>query len=329
MDLSFPHRRSLVSLGSTRRPRPALRAIFGAAVVASILTLALGCDKRASDAPKEASQTSLAGKPRTLLFVFGDRADPRVLPLATLVDGKIKPLQLDASGWRGFDQLYFPAGAHLSVYHDGKPMGEAVVRRGMWEGTNALYKLPSCQALRPLAAVTVANAPADAVMLELIATSDPLAGAPQRGGVTAADLDSARAFISRVGQREGLTNAARAELDQVVTAIHTGVTTRPSLVGTYIDRASGTGSPRHVFALGDYNDSTKAYVQSFVHVPGESREFRRYIDHVDLTGDGQDEIVVEGTGLSGDSYLVFLQYRINRWREIARGATSWCVDPKA
>ena len=316
-----------------RLPRPStrigwsnLRAIFGATVVASILTLAVGCDKRGA---AEIQQTSLAGKPRAVLLLFGDRTDPRVLPLATVSDGQIKPISLDADGWRNFDKLYFTAGAALALYQDGKAVGNAVVRRGMWLGRDALYRLPNCRALRPLAAVTVDSTVNSAVMLELISTSDPLAPAPPRGATTEADADSARVLTARIAQHEGLTNAARGELSLIVNAIQTGATAHPTLVGSYLERGSGvTGKPRHVLAIGDYTEATRSYTQSFVHVPGDTaREFRRFIDHVDLTGDGIDEIVLEGWRTGGDSFLVFMQYKDNHWREVARGANNWCADP--
>ena len=277
---------------------------------------------------KTLAQTSLTNKPRTLFFLFGDKSDPRVLPLATLADGKIKPIVLDAAGWRKFDELYFTAGARLPLLEGGVPVGDAVVRRGMWDGKDPLYTLPGCQALRPLGAVTLSGNPTSAVMLELLATSDPLPATPTRPAATKADHDSAAALAVRIGQHEGLTNAARSELNQVLTVLPTGTTSRPTLLGSYMERGSGVnGKPRHVFILGDYSDSTKSYVQSYLHVPGDTaREFRRLIDHADLTGDGVDEIVLEGWRNGSDSYLVFMQYRIGRWREVARGATSWCAD---
>ena len=149
-------------------------------------------------------------------------------------------------------------------------------------------------------------------------------------GISAYYHDSAAALAIRIGQHEGLTNTARSELNQVLTVLPTGTTSRATLLASYMEKGSGVnGKPRHVFILGDYSDSTKSYVQSYVHVPGDTaREFRRLIDHADLTGDGVDEIVLEGWRNGGDSYLVFMQYRIGRWREVARGATSWCADPQ-
>jgi hypothetical protein len=305
-----------------------LRAIFGSVVVASILSLAAGCDKRDASRPRGPLQTSLANKPRALFFVFGDRSDPRVLPVATLHDGKITPIHLDSDGWRNFDHLYFGADAKLPVYEDGVQLGDAVIRRGMWDGTQPLYRLPGCKSPRPLAAATLTGAPSPDVMMELLATSAPLDTRGTRPVPTKADSDSASAFATRVAQHEGLTRAARGELDEVLKILPAGATAHPTIVGSYMERGSGvTGKPRHLFVIGDWSDTTKSYVQSFTHVPGDSaREFRRLIDHADLTGDGVDEIVLEGWQNGGDSYLIFLRYQLGHWREVARGATSWCAD---
>jgi hypothetical protein len=52
------------------------------------------------------------------------------------------------------------------------------------------------------------------------------------------------------------------------------------------------------------------------------------IDHADITGDGVDELLLEGWRNGGDSYLLFLRFTNGKWSEMARGGTSWCADPK-
>ena len=167
-------------------------------------------------------------------------------------------------------------------------------------------------------------------MNQLLLDKQTITASPWSGeaDICPADEDSASAVLVRVGQREGLTTTARSELDVQSMALSTGATAHPTLVGAYMERGSGVnGKPRHLFALSDYSDSAKAYAKSFVHVPADSaREFRRLIDHVDLTGDGVDEMVLEGWKLGSDSFLVILKYSNGQWREIARGATSWCAD---
>src|SRR3954466_12600177 len=89
--------------GERRSPMGArqLRAIFGVAVLATILTATAGCDKQAETA-EVVHRTSLANKPNIVFLLFGDQADPRVLPVATTIEGQVAPVALDAQGWRDF-----------------------------------------------------------------------------------------------------------------------------------------------------------------------------------------------------------------------------------
>ena len=53
--------------------------------------------------------------------------------------------------------------------------------------------------------------------------------------------------------------------------------------------------------------------------------FRRYVDHLDITGDGVDEIMLEGWRYGANSYLVVLRYADGRWQEALRTRENWCV----
>jgi hypothetical protein len=294
-----------------------------------MLIAAVGCDKRAEgEPPPQQLQTSLAGKPTVLFLLFGDRSDPRLLPIATIGHGRATPITLDAGGWRNFDQLYFKAGAQMAVYQDGGSIGNAVVRRGMWEGSDPLYKLPGCKALRPLAAATLPNGPTSA-SIELLSTSDPLPGQPPRPEITKADEDSARALAARAGPVGGLSASDQADLDLSVRAIRTGATSKPTLIASFMERGTGgTAKQRHLFAIGDAEGPAGGYALTFTHTARDSApEFLRMIDHADITGDGVDEIILEGWRAGGDSYLVIMHYQNGRWHEMARGANSWCADP--
>jgi hypothetical protein len=312
--------------------RPAarrLRAIFGGAVAASILTAAVGCDKRAGGEAPTRLYTSLVGKPTVLFLLFGDRLDPRLLPVATIGHGHVTPITLDPSGWRNFDQLYFKAGTQVPVYRNGDAFSNAEVRRGMWGGREPLYSLPGCRALRPLAAATLPSPPPDVVTLEMIATSDPLPPGAPHPAVAKADLDSARAVAARVAKHGAFAGGGLDDLELTVYAISTGATKRPTLVASYMERgAESMSHPRHLFVLADSSGPSGDYVSSYTHLAKDSvPEFRRLIDHVDVTGDGVDEIVLEGWKSGGDSFLVIMKYVNGKWTELARGANSWCADP--
>jgi len=296
--------------------------------VATILTAAVGCDKRAHgeslDAPMR-RQTSIAGKPTVLFQLFGDPADPRLLPVAVMGHGRLTPITLDADGWRTFDRLYFKAGSRVTIYRGGTPLTAAVVRRGMWNGGPPLYRLRRCRAPIPMAAATLDPVPADKASIDLIGTSDPLP-AVARDSLTAADRDSARSLADRVAARAGLTPAMRAEMDLSTTAFRTGASSRPTLMASFMEKPTAAGlRPRQVFALSD--STAGGYGVTFFHAPKDSvPEFRRLVDHVDLTGDGVDEVVLEGWKSGSDSYPIVLKFVNGSWHELARGASSWCTD---
>ncbi len=271
-------------------------------------------------------QTSLAGKPTMLFLLFGDQSELRLLPLTTIGHGRLSPITLDADGWHKFDDLYFSPGAEIPVYRHGAALGNAVVRRGMWGSDEPLYKLPGCRALRPLASISLAAAPSDVVTMELIATSDPLPTAGTSAAVVPAILDSAREVAARVAGREGLTATDRASLDLTVAAFHTGASGQPTLVGGYTEKSGGgQAGARHVFMIAD--SSATGFNATFVHTARDTiTDYRRLIDHVDLTGDGVEEIILEGWRPGGDTYLVVMHFEGGHWTEVARGPTSWCAD---
>lgn len=301
--------------------------MFGRGAVACMLAFATACGNDGESA-EVIHHTNLSGKPNVVFLMFGDRADPRLLPVATTMDGQVAPVSLSAQGWRDFDRIYLRSGTKISLYRDGKPDGDGVIKRGMWEGSTPLYKLPRCRSLKPLAAMTPRPDESREVMLERIASSERLAPAPVRPPIPKGTLDTAAALAVRIAQREGITKRSRAELDLAVNAMSTGATSMPTLVASFMERGGGIGgSPRHLFILADSGEG--GYRTSFVHSAEDSLpEFRRLIDHADITGDGIDEILLEGWRNGGDSYLLFLHYSNGKWREMTRGATSWCADPK-
>jgi hypothetical protein len=173
--------------------------------------------------------------------------------------------------------------------------------------------------------VKLDSVPEEMTTLDLVGTSDPVP-AVQRPALTASDQDSARALAERVARRAALLPAARAEMDLSVMAMHTGVTGMPTLLATFMEKPTAYGlRPRQVFALGD--SSATGYDISFYHAPRDSTpEFRRLVDHVDLTGDGVDEIVLEGWRSGSDTYPIVLRFINGGWHELARGAATWCAD---
>ena len=314
------------------------------ALLATILILASGCDKakgiggggRSADAaePPAGERFDLASRPDVVFQIFGERDDPRMIPIATLAGGTLKPINLGAQGWREFDSLYTRAGREVAVYHGGRKVGTAKVRQGMWERASALYSLPGCRLLTPLAAVTL-TAPNEGYTVEYLASTADISSTPAGRPLSKdAAARTARALGHAVGRDEGLSPTRLDSLYFYGTSIATGASSEPTVIASFIDPgaqgdASGDSQAAHVFVIADRSGAD--YSPTFSHAvngPANGAEYRRYVDHLDFTGDGVSEIVLEAWQYGGDTQLLILSWRNGRWEEIYRGRPSWCLDSK-
>jgi hypothetical protein len=309
---------------------------------AALLLAPLGCEqgKALMGGGKPAEPTEPAGprldltsKPDILFQVFGEKDDPRMIPVAAIKGGTLQKIELDADGWTQFDALYQRSPMPVSIYQDGRKLGVGTVRQGMWEKAGEpLYTLPSCRVLTPLAAIALGSGIKAGYTVEFLASTATL-GRTQSGTTMPADVASraAREVAYGVGERSNITPSALDSLDFRAVAIHTGATPEPTLVASFIDpgasESEGEGTTRHVFAIADR--AGDRYAATFTHAvngPSASATYRRYVDHLDLTGDGIDEIVLEGWQAGGDTYLMVLGYKSDRWTEVFRGRSSWCIE---
>jgi hypothetical protein len=314
------------------------------AFIATILMVATSCDKakelgglggKAQAAePPAAARLDLSKKPDILFQVFGEREDPRMIPVAAIEAGALKPIVLAADGWKQFDRMYTRSGVSYPVYQDGNPIGSVKVRQGMWEKEGEpLYTLPNCQLLTPLAAVTIDGVRKPSFTVEYLASSVKLGRSASGRNISADDASRiARAVGATVARGVGIPQGTLDGLDFRAFAIQTGATAEPTVIASFIDpkgesaSASG-GRTTHIFALADAG--ANGYVPTFKHTVNGSAadaEYRRYIDHLDVDGDGIDEIVVEGWQYGGDTFLAVLGYRGGQWEEVFRGRPNWCLD---
>lgn len=277
----------------------------------------------------------LGTQPHILFQVFGETDDPRMIPVAALVDGQLKAINLSPAGWHRFDELYLRGEKSYTLFSDGRPRGVVRVKRGMWESTGEpLYSLPGCQALIPLASVKLeANVPAD-FTLEYLVSSAPLGhDRPVRAMQPAEVARVAKQVGAAAGRSAGIDESLLDSLDLRAVAIQTGTGAEPTLVASFIDpeaenRTGADARTTHLFAIAE-RDATGTYRAAYTHRvngPLAAAMFRRYFDHLDLTGDGLDEIVLEGWEFGGDSYLAILSYAGGAWKEIFRARANWCLD---
>jgi hypothetical protein len=312
------------------------------AVIALILAGTAGCNKAndgaAAGADAAAPQTDLATRPDILFQVFGEREDPRLIPVALLGPRGLEDIVLDAEGWRRFDAQYLRGGTTYTLYHDGRAHGPLTVRRGMWDQEPPLYTLPGCASLVPMASVALPDSAPPGYTVELYATARTVA-ARADSTLLRLSAESVTAIARRLGAESGagaeIDAATLDSLDFRAVAIHTGTGARPTVIVSYVDpqggdEGLGAGNTAHVLAVGDDTAGT-GHRLSFSHaVNGDARTaaYRRYVDHLDLTGDGVDEILLEGWRYGGDTQLVVLAWRNGTWREVYTGRSSWCLDAR-
>ena len=339
---------------STRAARPVTRSLIHFAVIsklvalATILMVATGCDKakdfvRAGQtagppqiAPGE--ELDLAGKPDVLFQVFGESSDPRMVPIAAIVHGKLTPIRLSASGWHRFDDLYQHAGKSYSLYQSGVVNGTVDVKRGMWSDTSsALYALPGCATLTPMASVKVNGRFPSDFTLEFLASSVPNTGKPHVGAAMNQDSVNriARAVARDIATSAGINEAKLDSLNFRALSFYTGSNASPTILASFVDESaerpvSIATRTTHLVVIAD-KDSLGKYHATFSHHingPLAAAAFRRYFDHLDIDGDGVDEIVLQGWQFGGDTFLSVLGWREGKWQEIYRTRANWCLDER-
>lgn len=305
------------------------------ALMLGIVVIAVGCDKTAGKPPAVVEPVlSLDSTPDLLFHVFGVRSDPQqqMMPIAAIHGNQIIPINLTPSGWHELDAKYFRADAAYPVFRDGLQTGTARVARGMWTG-DALYSLPGCTNLIPMAAVTLTDTTKGFTVDQFGTTR---AAATRVRGKTLPS-DSVRAIAKRLGYQAGQTvdidSTALDSLDFRAAAIETHARARPTIVASFIDPRGGDervgrGNTSDVLVIAD--DDGTGYKPSFTHaVNGNAStvEYRAYLDHLDLTGSGVDQILLEGWRFGNEAVLHILAWRNGTWRDVFVGRSSWCVDP--
>lgn len=310
------------------------------ALMASMLLAAVGCDKAKAvfglgrppepDGPPREARLDLTKRPDVIFQLFGERDDPRMIPVAAIIDGMLRPIELTASGWREFDAMYTRSNKSYPLYRDGAAIGEVRVRRGMWERAGEpLYSLPGCRQVTPLSAVSLETDARLSYTVEALVATAGISVQSKAPVKTTKGLDArARRIAFEVARAAGIDSGALRPSAFRYIAINTGATRAPTLVASFLDPESSDryGSTAHVFALAD--DVGGGYQPTFRHTTSGAvgaAEFRRYIDHLDLNGDGVDEIVLEGWQFAGETYVSIVGYSNGEWREVFRGRSSWCL----
>lgn len=312
-------------------------------LIAATLALAAACDKAPDVSPAQTlpvgiAPLDLSTRPTILFQVFGASDAPKIMPIAAIVSGAIQPIALTAAGWRELDSKYLAAGTKYSIYSNDNEYGTVTVASGMWSADGeAHYPLPGCTDLRPLGSATL-ELPGQAKepSVEFIASSTPLA--PHPAGPRSLPASAA---VAKLGRGYGYALAAQNQMDAeeldsldfIARMFVTGASAQPTLLVSFIDPqagdvAPGVGHSSNILALFDKVDT--GYVSTYRHVKsGDAKgvEFQRLVDHLDVDGDGIDEIVLESWHYATTNELVVLAFKAGQWHEVLRASSNWCLDP--
>lgn len=302
----------------------------------SILALAAGCDKakKPSDEDRPLPPSfDVATKPPLVFQVFGSTDSTRLVPLAAIVNGEVKPIVLPEADWHRLDSLYFQAGTQYAVYRDGRAAGTVTVTRRMWEAdSEPLYGLPGCREVRPMAAVVLKTPLSLDPAFEFLSLSVARPSVPAAGAAPRDMAAAARAVALAALRTEQLDSTDIDTASFSTSAIQVAATGKPTLVASQIDANAGDTGPgaghtTHFLLFGDDLDGA-GYQVSYRHLQsGEARtvEFQRLIDHLDLTGDGTDEVFVESWRYAGTNALALLSRSAGKWHETLRIEQNWCL----
>ena len=305
------------------------------ALIASILVLAVACDKQtqAPRADEPRASTDLASAPTILFSVFGPREAPRLAPIALVTKDGLTPLSLDDAGWRQLDSTYFVTGRTLPLYRNGVALGEIEIVRGMWPADSApLYTVPGCREVVPQALGRIAKGVDVEENVELLAASAPLPQATDRRPFPADPETQGRTLASAVAAAAQIGPEDLSGLDYHARWLRTGVGPNGrSLLASYIDPNAGdlgpgAGNTAVLMLLAE--DSASSFSTSYQHARvGEARtvEFRRVQNYADVDGDGKSEILLEAWRYASIPSLVLLKYDGGRWREAFSVSQEWCT----
>ncbi len=312
--------------------------------IAAVLLVASACGKAHASGRRDAATHSapsgphldLRSHPDLLFEVFGDANDPRMIPIAAIANNRLQQIVLDSTGWRELDAEYLRSSKSYSLYEGGRATGTVQIRRGMWQSDDALYSLPGCQLLTPMAAVrTEGQGPKPTFTVEYLASTAALGHQRNTKPMPTADVERiARSIGEQAAQTVGIKKATLDSLDFRAVAFPSGTGPWPTIVAAFIDPAaenpaSTQETTTHLIVIADRDSGATDYHTTYTHRvqgPLASSSFRRYFDHLDVNGDGVDEIFLEGWMFGGDTFLSVLSWKDGKWEEMYRTRTKWCLD---
>jgi hypothetical protein len=261
---------------------------------------------------------------RIWLAVEGQsRAQLIIEPIATVEDSVLTPVQTsclsDALTPEDFSSKYLQSGRKYALLFGGASVGEGQV--GEQNRSAATASLTYAGSLKIRGQVRALATNTDPGYFR-VASREP-ATAEQRG----AALALAREIFSQHGIPEALLPNVRAEY---VTRTYLAPSPQPSLIGSFsLDAGDNEGLLHSIFFVASQPGEKLQPEFLWIHLAESEadQEHLRFVDHADLFGNGQDEVVAKLVSLETQThrYVIFRRTKDGvHWEQIFRTEPLGC-----
>jgi hypothetical protein len=244
-------------------------------------------------------------------------------PVATVEDSILTPIQTgclsDAQNPDDFAAEYLQSGRKYSVLFGGASVGEAQVGEPNRSASTASLIYSGSLKIRGQVHALATNAePGDF----RVPSREP-ATAEQR----ASALELARELFSQHGVPEAVLSKVRAEY---VTRTYLAPSPQPSLVGSFLlDTDDAEGLAHHMFFIASQPGEKLQPDLLWIHISESEtdEESLRLVDHADLLGNGQDEVVAKLISLQTQThrYVIFRRTKNGaHWEQVFKTEPLGC-----
>ena len=253
------------------------------------------------------------------------RGELLIEPIATVEDSVLTPVQTsclsDTVTAEDFSSKYLESGRKYALLFGGASVGEGQVGEPNRGAATASLTYAGSLKIRGQVRALATNRDSG----DFRAASREPATAEQRG----AALALARQIFSQHGIREALLPKVRTEY---VTRTYLAPSPEPSLIASFsLDAGDNAGLLHSIFFVASQPGEKLQPEFLWIHLSESEtdEEHLRFVDHADLFGNGQDEVVAKLVSLETQThrYVVFRRTKDSaHWEQIFRTEPLGCLS---
>src|SRR5580692_126736 len=251
------------------------------------------------------------------------RGQLRIEPIATVNESNLLPVQTSCLSAEGtpedFAARYLQPGKKYALLFGGTPIGEGHLGQSNRDSSTAILSYTGPLKIRGQVRALATNVEQTGFR---VSSREP-ATSEQR----ASTLALAREIFSRHGIPEALLLKVRAEY---VTRTYVAPSPQPSLIGSFsLDTGDNDGLVHHLFFIASQPNEKIEPELVWIHLSESEmdEELLRLVDHADLLGTGQDELVTKLVSLETQThrYLIFRRTKDGaHWEQFFKTETLGC-----